>query len=184
MNESEETLRLPVVTLKGNRTAAVRKDEKRTLHAMSPEQLKQRIVNSLKKYVEAKQKLSRSISNPKGLEKIIEKEKSTALLALDVLCKYVSTKEKPEDLFDCPYCKTAYQQFITLGIALDVVSTSISLQKWVAYREQFGLKSTTDLHLTGGTTIEQNLAFQKKRYEKNDFIVPPTPLPEVYGVVE
>ena len=187
VNKQEDVLTISVVTLKGDRTGqkTVKKDEKRHLHAMSPTQLKECITDALKKYVGAKATANRCFTNTKSLEKLMNKHSSTALLALDVLCKYVSTKEKEDELLCCPHLSKVYQQFIAVGIKLDVVSTSIPFEKWKAYRQQFGLESRTDqFYLTGGTTMEENLAFQKARYEKNDFTFPPNPLPEVYGVVE
>ena len=178
---------LSVVTLKGSRSSqkTVKKDEKRHLHAMSPEQLKESITDSLKKYVEAKTKFSRSRTNTKSLERLMEKHLSTALLALDVLCKYVSSKEKQDELLSCPHLSKVYQQFIAVGVKLDVVSTSIPFEKWIAYREQFGLESRTDqFYLTGGTTIEENIAFQKRRYEKGDFLRPTEEVPLRYGTIE
>lgn len=188
MEENKQNgMTLSVVTLKGNRNEQKTVEEKamRHMHAMSPEQLKQYITDELKKFVAAKAIYSRSAGNTKSLERLMEKHLSTALLALDVLCKYVSSKGKEDELLCCPHLSKVYQQFIAVGIKLDVVSTSIPLQKWEAYRKQFNLESRTDqFYLTGGTTMEENLVFQKARYEKNDFTFPPNPLPEVYGVVE
>lgn len=178
---------LSVVTLKGSRSSQKTVEEKamRHMHAMSPEQLKQYITDELKKFVAAKAIYSRSEGNTKSLQKLMDKHSSTALLALDVLCKYVSTKEKEDELLSCPHLTKVYLQFIAVGIELNLVSTTIPFEKWIAYREQFGLESRTDqFYLTGGTTIEQNLAFQKARYEKNDFTFPPNPLPQTYGIIE
>lgn len=188
MEENKQKgMELSVVTLKGNRSSQkiVKKDEKRHLHAMSPEQLKERITDALKKYVEAKQKFSRSRTNTKGLQKMMDKHSSTALLALDVLCKYVSTKGKEDELLCCPHLSKVYQQFIAVGIELNLVSTTIPFEKWIAYREQFGLESRTNqFYLTGGTTIEENIAFQKRRYEKGDFLRPTEEVPVRYGTIE
>lgn len=178
---------LSVVTLKGSRSSQKTVEEKamRHMHAMSPEQLKQYITDELKKFVAAKAICTRSEGNTKSLQKLMEKHSSTALLALDVLCKYVSTKEREDELLCCPHLSKVYQHFATVGIELGVVSTTIPFEKWIAYREQFGLESRTNqFYLTGGTTMEENIAFQKRRYEKGDFLRPTEEVPLRYGTIE
>lgn len=183
----QKGMAISVVTLKGNRNEQKTVEEKamRHMHAMSPEQLKQYITDELKKFVAAKAICTRSEGNTKSLQKLMEKHSSTALLALDVLCKYVSTKRQEDELLSCPHLSKVYQHFATVGIELGVVSTTIPLEKWEAYRKQFNLETRTDqFYLTGGTTIEENIAFQKRRYEKGDFLRPTEEVPVRYGTIE
>lgn len=115
-----------------------KKDLTRKLHETDPEKLQKNIKNALACYKEKLRTCHSTVSH-NGAEKRCLVAKQTALLTLDILCKYGTSKPQTNERQVRAELQNILSLFEQAGIKLAFKIKKIEKAKYLTYRQKFNL---------------------------------------------